>query len=176
MDKILRERTIFLASGFVIGLVLFFILNQFLLAPVTAVFSPENGDEVIRFIDGAENSLDIEVYLFTSNDVYYALERAQERGVKIRVLLEAEPMDNANDAVYHKLAAAGIPVKLYSGERLHAKFIIRDGREVLVGSHNFSYSALNKNREASVIVSGSVVQEFVDIFEGDWLWASPAPL
>lgn len=176
MDKILRERVIFFVSGFIIGLVLFFVLNQFFLAPVTAVFSPENGDEVIRFIDGAEDSLDIEMYLFTSNDVYDALERAQERGVKIRVLLEAEPMDNANDAMYHKLAAAGIPVKLYSGERLHAKFVIRDGREVLVGSHNFSYSALNKNREASVIVSGAVVQEFIAVFEEDWLWASPAPL
>jgi len=55
---------------------------------------------------------------------------------------------------------------------MHSKFTIRDGKEVLVGSHNFSYSALNKNREASVIISGNAVQEFMDIFEEDWLWGT----
>jgi len=176
MDKITRERIVFFVFGAAVSLVLLVILSQMFFAPaVIPVFSPENGDTIIEFIDGAEDSLDIEMYLFTSDAAYDALGRAQERGVRIRVLLEAEPMDNANDAVYHKLAAAGIPVKFYSGERLHAKFMIRDGKSVLVGSHNFSYSALNKNREASVIFSGGAVREFIGIFEGDWLWASPSP-
>lgn len=168
MDKKMRERAIFFVLGFAVALV----LGYFIFAPVIIpVFSPENGNEIIEFIDGAEESLDIEVYLFTSYDVYDAVVRAQERGVRIRILLEGEPMNNANDEMYLRLVNEGISVKYHSGELMHSKFIIRDGKDVFVGSHNFSYSALNKNREASVIISGSAVQEFIDIFEEDWLWA-----
>ncbi len=173
----MRERIIFFGSGLLVGLILFLVLNQLFLAPVIIpVFSPEDGNEIIEFIDGAEESLDIEVYLFTSYDVHDAVVRAHDRGVKIRILLEAEPMNNANDEMYIRLAGEGISVKYYGGKRMHSKFIIRDGKEVLVGSHNFSYSALNKNREASVIISGSAVKEFIDVFEEDWLWATiPSP-
>jgi phosphatidylserine/phosphatidylglycerophosphate/cardiolipin synthase-like enzyme len=168
MDK----RTICFGCGLLAGFILFLVINQLFLAPVIVpVFSPEDGNEITVFIDGAEESLDIEMYLFTSDDVYDAVVGAHERGVRIRILLEAEPMNNANDEMYRKLTAEGISVKYYSGTRMHSKFIIRDGKEVLVGSHNFSYSALNKNREASVIISGSAVKEFIDIFEEDWLWA-----
>ena len=169
MDK----KIIFFGSGLIAGLILFLVLNQLILAPaVVPVFSPEDGDEIVEFIDGAQESLDIEMYLFTSYDAYDALVRAKERGVRVRILLEAEPMNNANDGMCGKLMDEGISVKYYQGERLHSKFIIRDGKEVLVGSHNFSYSALNKNREASVIFSGSGIQEFIDVFEEDWLWAA----
>lgn len=173
MERVMRERIVFFLIGLLAGIILLFFFTQFFVAPsVLPVFSPENGDEIIEFIDGTQQSLDIGMYLFTSQEVYDAIVRAHERGVRIRILLEPEPMNNANDAMYAKLAAEGISVKFYSGERLHAKFIIRDGKEVLVGSHNFSYSALNKNREASVIFSGSAVQEFIDVFEEDWLWAA----
>ncbi len=171
MEK--RDRVVFFVFGFAAAFVLFLILNHFLFAPVIIpVFSPQDGDEIIEFIDGAEESLDIEIYLFTSYDVFGAVVRAHERGVKVRVLLEPDPMNNANDNMYWKLADEGISVKFYSGELMHSKFTIRDGKDVLVGSHNFSYSALNKNREASVIISGSAVQEFIDVFEEDWLWAT----
>ncbi len=171
MDK----RIAWFGSGLLVGFLIFLVLNQIFLAPVIPVFSPEEGNEIIGFIDGAQETLDIEVYLFTSYDVRDAVIRAHERGVRVRVLLEAEPMNNANDEMYSRLAAEGISVKFYSGTLMHSKFMIRDGKEVLVGSHNFSYSALNKNREASVIFSGSAVQEFINVFEEDWLWASPAP-
>jgi len=168
MDKTMRERVAFFVLGCIAAVVLF----QLFVAPtVIPVFSPQDGDKIIEFIDGAEESLDIEVYLFTSYDVYDAIVRAHERGVKIRILLEPDPMNNANDAMYTRLANEGISVKYYDGELMHSKFIIRDGKEVLVGSHNFSYSALNKNREASVIISGSAVREFIDVFGEDWLWA-----
>ena len=167
----MRDRILFFVFGFALAAILMVVIGHFFLTPIIIpVFSPNDGNEIIEFIDGAEETLDIEVYLFTSYDVRDALVRAHERGVKIRILLEGEPMNNANDDTYVALAGEGISVKYYSGERMHSKFIIRDGKEVLVGSHNFSYSALNKNREASVIISGSAVQEFIDIFEEDWLW------
>ncbi len=171
MEK--RDRAVYFVFGFASAFVLFLILNQLFFAPVIIpLFSPQDGDEIIGFIDDAGESLDIEVYLFTSYDVRDALIRAHERGVRVRILLEPDPMNNANDEMYFRLVNEGISVKYYSGERMHSKFIIKDGKEVLVGSHNFSYSALNKNREASVIISGNAVQEFIDVFEEDWLWAT----
>lgn len=167
----MRDKVVFFVLGFISGSALLLAAGHFFLVPVTQpVFSPQQGNDIIDFIDDADETLDIEVYLFTSYDARDALIRAHERGVKVRLLLEGEPMNNANDEMYLALVAEGISVKYYGGERMHSKFIIRDGKEVLVGSHNFSYSALNKNREASVIISGNAVQEFIDVFEEDWLW------
>ena len=73
-----------------------------------------------------------------------------------------------------ELQRAGIPIRWASGQYAltHAKFIIVDGQRVLVGSHNFSNSALFRNREASVIVSGPVVDEFRRVFDKDWTLAA----
>lgn len=138
---------------------------------ITPVFSPEQGYKVIDFIDQAEESLDIEVYVFTSEEVIDALERAKDRGVTVRIILEKRVIGGKNCATYSELAARGFLVKYasYDYALTHSKFIIRDKKEVLIGSHNFSDSALFKNREASVIIKHNpTVQKFIEIFETDW--------
>ncbi|MBU0531956.1 hypothetical protein KKB44_00515 [Candidatus Micrarchaeota archaeon] len=157
---------------FVIGL-LFGVLSYYLLSIpiITPVFSPEDGNEIIEFIDDAENTIDIEVYVLTSRDVVDALARAKQRGVDIRIILE----QTTNKEIYEELTSKGFNVKYASNfyKLTHSKFIIIDKKAVLVGSHNLSNSALNKNREASVIIwDAKTVDEFLDAFETDWLLAS----
>lgn len=157
-----------LAIGIAIGL----LSVQPSLFPVPkAVFSPEDGDQVIGFINSAKTSLDIEMYVMTSDDAVDAILAAKDRGVQVRVILEKGVMGSDNEEPYNRLRAAGVPVR-WAPDRfalLHAKFIIVDGKIVLVGSHNLTNNALKKNREASVILEGSVVQDFIDVFEKDWV-------
>jgi len=138
---------------------------------VVPVFSPDDGARILHFIDGAESTLDIEMYVFSSRDVVEALEEAKDRGVNVRIILEKNTISNDNADIFSELAAKGFLVR-YASEDFkltHSKFIIRDGKEVLVGSHNFSNSALFHNREASIITNHApAVQEFIEIFEHDW--------
>jgi len=142
---------------------------------VQTVFSPEEGYEIIGLIDSAKESIDIEMYVFTSDEIADALKRAHDRGVKIRLILEKRVATEENPKNYNELTAYGIEVKWASRnyKLTHAKFMIIDGKRILVGSHNFSNAAMNDNRETSVIIENvKTVSEFNDVFENDWEIAS----
>jgi phosphatidylserine/phosphatidylglycerophosphate/cardiolipin synthase-like enzyme len=159
------------ASGLLIGLLIYHLL----FAPVETVFSPDEGHEIIELFDSAEKSIDIEMYVFTSRDVVESLERAKSRGVKIRIIIERSTISGSNNQIYQELAAKGFNVRYASDDYklTHSKFSIIDGKAVLVGSHNFSNSALYKNREASVILHDmETINEFMSIFETDWAIAT----
>jgi len=164
------------AAGLAVGVLIALATQQFFFPPlIMPVFSPEDGDKVIAFIDSAEKSIDIEVYVFTSRNVIEALERAKERGVAIRIIIERNVISGQNDATYRELASKGFNIRYASRNYAltHAKTIITDGTAVLVGSHNLSNSALYENREASVIIRDiATVAEFGNVFEKDWLLAS----
>lgn len=168
----IAQLIIFLVVGvFLGGTILFF--SYPLLFPqtsVTAIFSPEEGAEIVKFISSANSTLDIEVYTFSSEEALNAVLSANDRGVKVRIILERDIQSSTNQNSFNKLKAAGISIIWASDifQLTHSKFIIVDGKYVLVGSHNLSENALTKNREASVILSGSVVSKFLNIFEKDW--------
>lgn len=159
------------AAGLVLGFFGSVYLGDAVIDDTDTVFSPDEGQEIIDFIDSAKESIDIEVYVFTSRDVVDALERARRRGVSIRIILEKEVIGNDNDEIFAELASKGYNVRFASRsyQLTHSKFIIIDGKAVLVGSHNLSNSALFKNREASIITrDGESVSEFIRVFETDW--------
>ncbi|MEM4360172.1 MAG: phospholipase D-like domain-containing protein [Candidatus Bilamarchaeaceae archaeon] len=153
-----------IALGFILG---FFAHGAFYSLHI--VVSPENGREILDFIDGARQSLDVEVYFISSTEVTNALIEAKRRGVDVRVIVDRGPYKEENTWVLERLSAAGIPVKFGVGYKTyHTKFIIRDGTDVLVGSHNLSHSALYQNREVSLILRNTLADEFMKIFEEDW--------
>jgi len=162
--------------GFIAGAIICFLATTaFFPAAVTPVFSPGGGHDIIALIDGAQISLDIEMYVMTSQDVLLALERAEARGVAIRIILERDVIDSQNGEAYRELAAKGINVRYATDKyRLtHAKFMVVDGSAVLVGSHNFTGAALSDNREASVIIRDyAATASFSAVFAKDWALAS----
>lgn len=139
-------------------------------AKVDFVFSPDAQAEVISFIRSAEKSIDIEIYVFTSEDIIRELGEAEKRGVQVRVIMEPRVDDDRKTRTFALLQELGADAKWASfGYKLtHSKFIIVDGRKALIGSINLSQSALNSNREAAVLVEGERVKELVDVFEQDW--------
>ena len=55
------------------------------------------------------------------------------------------------------------------GLRLHARVIIRDGREVFLGSQSLRTAELDGRREVGLVVKNpTVVKSIVAIFEKDW--------
>ena len=139
-------------------------------AVVSFVFSPAAEGEVVSFIRSAQESIDIEMYVFTSDVVARELGEAVKRGVRVRVIMEPRVEDSRKQKMFDTLSALGVQVKWASFEYklTHSKFIVVDGKRALVGSINFSESALNYNRETAVEIEGAKVAELADVFETDW--------
>ncbi len=96
---------------------------------------------------------------------------AQKRGVEIRVLLENNLSCNQESLTY--LKGKGIKARLDSpGKFLHHKLMIIDGKEVLLGSTNWSYMSLDYNNETNVLVKDSTIARYYEEYF-QLLWKDP---
>lgn len=96
---------------------------------------------------------------------------AKKRGVDVKVILDASSW-NVSNSISNKmfgdsLAQSGVevyydPIEITS----HDKLILIDGYITIVGSTNWSYYALERNNEASVLIKSKPVTEaFENYFE-----------
>lgn len=88
-----------------------------------------------------------------------SLVAAQARGVDVRVCLDfgrdrdTGEIEDKHVAARDWLAARGVRVILDEVDRTtHAKVVLIDRRWVIIGSHNWTMSAMTRNREASVVL------------------------
>jgi len=119
-------------------------------------FSPDGGgaDAVAKRIDAARDTIDVAMYsISTSGPIWDALERAVDRGVRVRMIL-----NKATSSAKHKAAALeGIGVHVFGVTRtLHEKFALFDAgtwyrRKLVNGSANWSRGAETKYSENTVV-------------------------
>jgi hypothetical protein len=134
-------------------------------------------------IDGARRSLDCAQF-YVSNEpgsrletVIRAVERAAERGVKVRFLADAKFQKTYPETLARLGGRKGIEVRIVdygalAGGVLHAKFFVVDGREVYLGSQNFDWRSLQHIQELGVhVVEPVVARAVTDLFETDWALA-----
>jgi phosphatidylserine/phosphatidylglycerophosphate/cardiolipin synthase-like enzyme len=157
----------FLSGSILIALLSFLLFPAFSLQPVT---SPGAEAQIISLINSAEKSIDLEVYILTSEDVIASLKAAHDRGADLRIILERRVQGDINMEAFNSLSSYGIDVRWApaSFKLLHSKMIIIDGKKVIVGSHNLSNSALTSNREISALFEGNAASQFLSVFNRDW--------
>lgn len=137
------------------------------------VISPINARErILAVIDGAQHTLLIESMQFADSGVREAVKRRIQAGVEVRALLADAAWIDANAAAATYLKALGVTVK--SIPHLHTKLLVADGKVAYVGSENFSYTSLEKNREVGVVmVEPTSIAPLVATFEADWTSGTP---
>lgn len=117
----------------------------------------------------------IEYVIYDSGAVHDLLQvmvDAAGRGVEVKVLAD-ETADDTEQALAF-LEAGGVDVSFDSPDTTtHNKLIVADD-VTLVGSHNFSHSALSYNNEASVRVDSPQVTAFYEAYF-QALWEDPQP-
>ncbi len=138
------------------------------------VVLPEDGpDPVFDLIDQARERVRVKIYLFTYRDLREALIRAAQRGVRVQVLMDEDPVGGGegNAATYEALQKGGVEVKWAPAafKHHHEKSLVVDDRAALIATFNFTYSSFTKNREFGVITTQpQVVAEVGRLFDADW--------
>ena len=117
-------------------------------------FSPQDKvltDGVLPLIRQAKKYIYIPTFLITEKRVVEELISAKQRGVDVRVIVDALNA-SAKYSKHQTLRDAGVPVKVenYAG-KMHSKSVIVDDKYLAIGSMNFSKSGENKNDENLVV-------------------------
>lgn len=103
-------------------------------------------------IDSAKTSLDVEVQSVSDTVLTDAIIQAHKDKVAVRVVVASGNTDSAGEKeTAAKFKAAGVPAVGVLTPYIHAKAVVVDGAKVWVGSHNFTSTALDMNRELGVI-------------------------
>src|SRR3989344_3032318 len=122
-------------------IILFLLLLTAFLQSISAAqtkvyFSPGGGctDAIVQEVGRAQKTIDIMMYSFTSRPIIQELEKAKERGVKVRILLD-KAQATQKYAKGRYLAQRGFDVKYDAGKGLmHNKVGIFDGKVLITGS------------------------------------------
>ncbi len=112
-------------------------------------------DEIVALIASATATLDLALYDLDHPPFVDAITAAADRGVTVRLVGD---LDEADQAGYVALAAAGVPMVLRPGGTImHDKFVVVDGRWVLTGSMNFSSTGALMNNNNVVVFDDALV-------------------
>jgi phosphatidylserine/phosphatidylglycerophosphate/cardiolipin synthase-like enzyme len=143
--------------------------------PRPLVVSPTNARaELLAFVAGASDSLDLYAEVLRDTEILDALIAAVERGVRVRLIVSDSPDFAAERAA---LAAGGVDVRLASSLYVHAKVIVADDERAFIGSQNLSATSLDLNRELGIIVADPVnLARITRTFEIDFRVATPQEL
>jgi hypothetical protein len=134
---------------------------------------------VQRELAKASSSVTVCLYSFTlrsqlSDSPVFALaqslKRARDRGVRVEVILDqnidflagenggSDLSEGKNFPAYAFLKAQGIPVSFDSPSTyLHSKVVVIDGETVILGSTNWTDSALKRNQETNVLIRSKLL-------------------
>lgn len=177
----MRNTTLFLAAT-----ISFFTAQGAIAAPqrfpknaqYEVAFSPRGRSLplVLQLIKGAQKSILVAAYSFTSKPIAQALLAAHKRKVKVFVVADKKSNTGKYSAVSF-LANQGVPVVLNAQYAIHHhKFIVVDGVHVQTGSFNYSAAAVNKNAENVLVLhhvpdlAYQYAQEWTRLWdEGDYL-------
>ncbi|MDE6138889.1 MAG: hypothetical protein K2F57_05410, partial [Candidatus Gastranaerophilales bacterium] len=130
--------------------------NRFLLgnSEIEVYFSPKDksASRIVQLIKDAKTYIYIPTFLITHTDITNELINAHNRGVDVRIIIDANSTGTRNSK-HGLLRRSGILLKTenYAG-KLHAKTMILDDKYLITGSMNFSNSGENKNDENLLII------------------------
>jgi len=126
-------------------------LDAFVVSPVNA------RKQLLALIGRAKKELLLYDPKIADAEMVRALHERAKKGVEVRII----------GSVGRK--SPHLKVRPLGGFRLHTRTIVRDRREVFVGSQSLRKAELDSRREVGVIVRDSkVVSGVVNTFEADW--------
>ena len=158
-----------------------------------------NGDEtfpaMLAAINTAKKSISLVSYIFDNDAIgkifVMALQHAVQRGVHVRVLVDAAGTRYSFPPINRELRRAGVPFAKFLPSsilmpwrvasinlRNHRKVLIADGRLAFTGGINIRQGNLLAEKPAHPVqdlhfsVTGPVVEELQEAFANDWMFTT----
>ncbi len=127
-----------------------------LLAEVMFTRSKSVADAIEQLIRSTQVSLNAALYRFNSQRLARALDEAQKRGVRIRLVLDRNKYEESS-ATRQLLSNQRLPFRVTygrdgAGSRMHHKFALLDDSMVLTGSYNWTFASEEQNYENVLIL------------------------
>ena len=152
---------------------------------VRAFVLPDAPGVPLGVLRAADDRILLAGYTFSSERVARTLERAADRGVDVRVLLEGSPVDGLSRRqarLLDSLVDAGVSVQLLDGPRgryayHHPKYAVADDRAVVL-TENWKPSGTGgrSSRGWGVVVDQqAIVDGLVETFRADAEWPAAKP-
>jgi phosphatidylserine/phosphatidylglycerophosphate/cardiolipin synthase-like enzyme len=145
---------------------------------------------IINLLDSADTSIELSLqgfdmgwhWGFGDNPLVKAVERALQRGVEVRLLINGYYVnydDDIRDTVNHFNnqwnrtdgydATAILMAPAERITKLHNKGVIVDGESVLISSINWNSNAILRNREMGIVIHNTQLAAwYLSSFEEDW--------
>jgi cardiolipin synthase len=168
------------------------------LTTANTILALDTGDEayaaMLKAIGDAQRSIMLETYIFDRDRIgrrfVAALIDAVQRGVQVRVLIDAVGARYSVPSVLGMLRDGGVTVEVFNGNvitglrlpyanlRTHRKILVVDGRVAFTGGINIreAFSSEFSGKESSFDthfkVTGPVVADLFAISAADWRFAS----
>jgi cardiolipin synthase A/B len=131
---------------------------RFLVSPLNA------RKELAAFIQGARKELLIYDMKIADRAMTRLLEERAKTGVEVRII----------GKITRK--TSGLTVRRLSGMRLHTRTVVRDRRQMFIGSQSLRELELDARREIGVILPDKkVINSVIKTFEADWKAADVSP-
>jgi HKD family nuclease len=176
---VIRKITVLILAAFILSTTPSFATP----ADVQNISSDKYFDTALNEINQAQSSIFLVMYLISitpdqpesqPSRLLKALINAKDRGVDVKVILdqsinfETDSLDDAvltnkNQQSYELLKKNGVSVFFDESQTFtHAKTLVIDNKTVLIGSSNWSKSALTRNNETNVLIrSEAFAQEII---------------
>ena len=150
------------------------LVTQFDDMSVEVKFSPKGYamvDKLDHWLEEAKTSIDVGVFFLTHKRLTHHLIRAHQRGVKVRVIIDATAAKNGYTK-HEILRAAGIPVKVENwGGKMHMKSAVIDAQRLVIGSMNWTTAGERDNDENTIFIESAKFSQMYGRFFED-LWKS----
>nr|MDQ3327998.1 phospholipase D-like domain-containing protein [Chloroflexota bacterium] len=142
--------------------------------PSLVVSDVNSREKLLGLITKATESLEIEAEVMADKEIRRALTGAQQRGVRVRVVMSPpEPEETTYDGLVD-LSGASVGVRLVTSPYIHAKSILVDRERAYIGSINFTATSMDQNRELGLITTTpDVIRQLGAAFDKDWAKGKP---
>ena len=133
-------------------------------------FSPDEGCDakLVNFVSGAKKSIDMAIYDINLDQLVHHL-AVQSKKLKVRVVVDRRQSKGSHSLV-STLIKAGVEVR-YGHQKgiMHNKFVIIDGKNLELGSFNYTNHATKANQENQLyLFSAPVVARYQERFDKIW--------
>jgi mitochondrial cardiolipin hydrolase len=132
-----------------------------------------------QLLKSAGASFDAALYRFTSDRLARALDDAQKRGIRVRLVVDGGKYEESR-TTQGLLSKGRFPFRLAhgrngAGSKMHHKFALLDNSVLLTGSYNWTAESEEQNYENLLILSEpELIATYRPEFEALWAEAEEA--